>query len=287
MTPSPSQPSLSTPAAQSQFLSPSPGQQFFWNSPQLQMQTQPHEASTRLRMLGWDKTTFISTIHNRDHQPTVVPPGTSMIIEWAMLDHLIDLHFTLLEVGMDELKDPPTMEASTISPSASDQEFIAFQENEKAGGFDVEKKSPNKISSSSTKTLCFWICAVYTCVVAGVPCDQDTSLGLLLRRNPDDDGMTESTSGTDDDPVRDAFKLLNMSEDIVDENEQDDEIGWDPRATISPALSASLRATPLTPIKPMLSPKALSLRSATHYLPATPSTFRPHVALLPAPATTQ
>ncbi|KAF8957507.1 hypothetical protein BDZ97DRAFT_103612 [Flammula alnicola] len=73
---------------------------------------------------------------------------------------------------------------------------------------------------------------------ACVPIDQqellaiirDTSLGLHPRRNPDDDDITEFASGTDDDTVRDASKFLNTSEDIVDEDEQEDEIGWDPRA---------------------------------------------------------
>ncbi|KAF8960934.1 hypothetical protein BDZ97DRAFT_1760391 [Flammula alnicola] len=376
-----------------------------------------------------------STSHSRNHQPTVVPPGTSTIIEWAMLDHLMDLHFALLEVGKDELKDPPTMDdlddlAQRISATfrrtlpalriaskwlranfkyvVQDQEFIAFQAKEEARGLKVEKKSPNKISGYSAKTLRFWqayarfILALsqafpvtklpvlsapleediemrgflplrklmgevkksdngekpangvsareqvhpnveqlmrisdlledakalakmensplllinnhimfnldvvedvrppshteMTTVAedANVPIDQqellatirDTSLGLHPRRNPDDDDMTEFTSRTDDDPVGDAFKFLNTSEDVVDEDQQDDEIVWDPRASISPTLSPSLYATPLTPVKPMLSPKALSPRSPTHYLPAIPSTFSPLVAPPPAPATT-
>ncbi|KAF8957496.1 hypothetical protein BDZ97DRAFT_1924509 [Flammula alnicola] len=124
-----------------------------------------------------------STSHSRDHQPTVVPRGTSPILEWAMLDHLLDLHFGLLEVGKDELKDPPTMDglddlAQRISATfkrtlpalriaskwlrakfkhvVQDQEFIEFQEKEKARGLEVEKKSPRKISGYSTKTLRFW-----------------------------------------------------------------------------------------------------------------------------------
>ncbi|KAF8957506.1 hypothetical protein BDZ97DRAFT_1845933 [Flammula alnicola] len=126
-----------------------------------------------------------STSHSRDHQPTVVPRGTSTILEWAMLDHLMDLHFGFLEVGKDELKDPPTMDglddlAQHISatfkrtlpalrnPSkwlranfkhvVQDQEFMAFQEKEKEKprGPEVEKKSPNKMSGYSTMTLRFW-----------------------------------------------------------------------------------------------------------------------------------
>ncbi|KAF8957497.1 hypothetical protein BDZ97DRAFT_103585 [Flammula alnicola] len=44
-----------------------------------------------------------------------------------------------------------------------------------------------------------------------LPTIRDTSLGLHPRGNPDDDDITEFTSGTDDDPVRDAFKFLNTS----------------------------------------------------------------------------
>ena len=54
---------------------------------------------------------------------------------------------------------------------------------------------------------------------------RDTSLDLLPK-DPDDDNMTEHTSRTDDDVVRDAFKFLTEG-DIEDEDE--DEIVWDLR----------------------------------------------------------
>lgn len=57
---------------------------------------------------------------------------------------------------------------------------------------------------------------------------RDNSLDLHPKRDSDADDMTEFTSRTDDDPVRDAFKFLNTSEDIVDDDEED-EIVWDPR----------------------------------------------------------
>ena len=42
--------------------------------------------------------------------------------------------------------------------------------------------------------------------------------------------MTERTSRTDDDVVRDAFKFLNTEEeDVEDMGEDEDEIVWDPR----------------------------------------------------------
>jgi protein SMG7 len=51
----------------------------------------------------------------------------------------------------------------------------------------------------------------------------------LLSKDPDDDNMTERTSRTDDDVVRDAFKFLNTEGDIEDMDEDEDEIVWDPR----------------------------------------------------------
>ena len=57
---------------------------------------------------------------------------------------------------------------------------------------------------------------------------RDSSLDLHPKRDSDADDMTELTSRTDDDPVRDAFQFLNTSEDIVDDDEED-EIVWDPR----------------------------------------------------------
>ena len=60
---------------------------------------------------------------------------------------------------------------------------------------------------------------------------RDTSLDLLPKDH-DDDNMTELTSRTDDDVVRDAFKFLNREEAIEDVDEEEDEIVWDPRYAI-------------------------------------------------------
>lgn len=57
---------------------------------------------------------------------------------------------------------------------------------------------------------------------------RDTSLDLVPK-DPDDDNMTERTSRTDDDVVRDAFKFLNTEEDVEDMEVEKDEIVWDPR----------------------------------------------------------
>lgn len=57
----------------------------------------------------------------------------------------------------------------------------------------------------------------------------------MVSKDPDDDNMTERTSRTDDDVVRDAFKFLNTEGDIedMDEDEDEDEIVWDPRHDLS------------------------------------------------------
>lgn len=119
------------------------------------------------------------THHARDDDSSI-PTGTSTIVEWAMLDHLLDLHCALLEVGKDELKDLPPMDgvddlAQRISATfrrtlpalriaskwlranfkyvVQDQEFVSFQQTEQGKGWE---RTPNKISGHSTKTLLFW-----------------------------------------------------------------------------------------------------------------------------------
>jgi len=112
-----------------------------------------------------------------------IPAGTSTIVEWAMLDHLLDFHYALLEVGKAELKDPPSMDgvddlAQRISATfrrtlpalriaskwlranfkyvIQDQEFASYQQTEKGKGSKKRKRATNKISGHSTKTLRFW-----------------------------------------------------------------------------------------------------------------------------------
>ncbi|KAF8153018.1 hypothetical protein B0H34DRAFT_662751 [Crassisporium funariophilum] len=357
-----------------------------------------------------------STSHHRKQESVPAPAGTSTIIEWKILNHLLDLHLALLEVGKDELKDPPPMEgvddlAQRISATfrrtlpalriaskwlranfkyvAQDQEFASEQQKDKVKGLEVYKRVPTKISGNSTKTTQFW--KVYAQFILAlslafpshklpsfvapleediemrgflplknmmgetktatggeklpvglaqpreqvhpnveqlmriadllddakalvamentplllinnhimfnpeavedhrtpshteishdiedpvVPIRQqqllatirDTSLGLLPQRDPDDDNMTELTSRTDDDVVRDAFKFLNAEEEVELDDGEDEEIVWDPRA-ISPTLSPTLHATPMTPVRAMLSPPNVSPRSPIHYQP--------------------
>lgn len=127
--------------------------------------------------------------NHRGHPPIPVPPGTPKLIEWSIVSHLLDLHIDLLEVGKDELKDPPQMDgledlAQRISATfrrtlpalriaskwlranfsyiAQDLEYAAFLEQEKQRdeetqiGEGMQKKSSHKISAFSPKTRLFW-----------------------------------------------------------------------------------------------------------------------------------
>ncbi|KAF8895874.1 hypothetical protein CPB84DRAFT_1815932 [Gymnopilus junonius] len=114
-----------------------------------------------------------STSHRRA-ESAPVQPGTATLIEWGLLDNLMDMHLVLLEVGKDELKDPPQMDAATFRRTLpalriaskwlranykyvmQDQEFIAFQVKESMKGVEVTKEVQSKISGYSSKTLRFW-----------------------------------------------------------------------------------------------------------------------------------
>jgi protein SMG7 len=124
-----------------------------------------------------------ATHHHTRDDSSPVPAGTPTVIEWAILDHLLDLHCALLEVGKDELKDLPPMDgvddlAQRITATfrrtlpalriaskwlranfkyvVQDQEYASFQQTEKGKGSESSKKTANKISDHSTKTLQFW-----------------------------------------------------------------------------------------------------------------------------------
>ncbi|KAF5384215.1 hypothetical protein D9615_003379 [Tricholomella constricta] len=86
---------------------------------------------------------------------------------------------------------------------------------------------------------------------------RDTRLDSRLDKDNEDDNMTEITSRTDDDVLRDAFQFLHASSEHGEDEE--DEIVWDPRAPISPVIAPSLpsptsHATPMTHSKPLKSP---------------------------------
>ncbi|EDR10621.1 uncharacterized protein LACBIDRAFT_293638 [Laccaria bicolor S238N-H82] len=122
--------------------------------------------------------------HNRKQETRPPPAGTFVVLEWRILNHLLDLHCALLEVGKDELKDLPPMDAvdndlaQRISATfrrmlpalriaskwlqanfkyvMQDREFQAFQENEKAQGLEPSAKSSLKLSAKSGNTIRFW-----------------------------------------------------------------------------------------------------------------------------------
>lgn len=60
--------------------------------------------------------------------------------------------------------------------------------------------------------------------------------------------MTEATSRTDEEIVKDAFKHVGLGPMDDDEDEDEDEIVWNPKA-VSPVLSPLVQASPVTPLK--------------------------------------
>ncbi|TDL20641.1 hypothetical protein BD410DRAFT_829522 [Rickenella mellea] len=84
------------------------------------------------------------------------------------------------------------------------------------------------------------------------------SLATIMESHPDpprairdsDDDNTTQTSRTDDDPVRDAFRAAlggPVQSDVEDEVEEEDEIVWDPRASLSPLAKAIQPPLPSPP----------------------------------------
>lgn len=88
---------------------------------------------------------------------------------------------------------------------------------------------------------------------------QDTRVGV----DREDDNMTEITSHTDDDVLRDAFGGT-----LESSAEEDDEIVWDPRAPTSPAApsmpSPASLVAPMASVQFSKSPSLPSTRSPTH-----------------------
>ncbi|KAF8062180.1 hypothetical protein FPV67DRAFT_259421 [Lyophyllum atratum] len=119
-------------------------------------------------------------------RPELPPPpeGTSVVIEWHILDHLLDLHRGLLEVGLDEIKVPPPRDApgddlaqritATFRRSlpalriaskwlranfkyvTQDHEFDAYQEVKRTEGVEVTRNPKYQFSRTSTHTQRFW-----------------------------------------------------------------------------------------------------------------------------------
>ncbi|KAF8872464.1 hypothetical protein BD779DRAFT_1452737 [Infundibulicybe gibba] len=110
------------------------------------------------------------------------------------------------------------------------------------------------------------------------------------KAKPEEDDMTEETSRTDEDVVRDAFQFLNTSDpEMIDE--EDEEIVWDPRVATSPILqslpaSPVVQASPKTPVKQGSSPWQQSPYSPKH-TQNIPATNMPAAPALVAPTTAQ
>jgi len=128
-----------------------------------------------------------------------------------------------------------------------------------------------------------------------VACDIDEEQQLLvdirnssLELHPKDldaDDMTEQTSRTDDDILREAFKAVDNPEVIADEEDEDQVVYM--RSSLSPTLSPVLHPAPATPVKPMLSPKNISPRSPTHYQSAKITSFGLSAPIPPGTTTAQ
>lgn len=106
----------------------------------------------------------------------------------------------------------------------------------------------------------------------------NTNLVLQLKDGGDQDDMTEITSRTDDDPVRDAFQFLNSADDDIGDELQEDEVVYLRYAIFrfsvssrhkiesrSPTLSPKNHAIVTTPVKALRSPVDLSGQSPTLY----------------------
>ncbi|KAG6865602.1 hypothetical protein C0991_001026 [Blastosporella zonata] len=110
-----------------------------------------------------------------------------------------------------------------------------------------------------------------------------------LDKEPEEDNMTEVTSRTDDEMLRAAFNFLNAPGDDQEiDDEEDEQIVWDPRGPTSPVIVSSLpsptsHATPLTHSKPLLSPVK---HSPTHSKTMTPF-MTPNAPAPAAPTTAQ
>lgn len=115
-----------------------------------------------------------------------VPANTSILLDWRIIRHILDLHSTLLNVGKTELAVPPPSDVDVGENSLAlkitavfrrtlpglriaskwlranfktlmqDPEYVAFREQEKAKGIEVSKEAPHKISGYSIRTVEFW-----------------------------------------------------------------------------------------------------------------------------------
>jgi len=83
--------------------------------------------------------------------------------------------------------------------------------------------------------------------------------------------MTEATSRTDEDIVNDAFKVgLGGIDDDGDDNDEDDQIVWNPAGGTSEAASPQIHAVPLSPVRSWGSAVGQGMPSSGPHSPRTP-----------------
>lgn len=177
---------------------------------------------------------MIRDTSNQNRKPQGIAPseGTSKLIEWAILDHLFDLHLALFEVGKDELRVPPPVDAAENDLAqritatfrrtlpalrlaskwlranykyvSQDHEFIAYREKKSEEGIEVSTSTPYQISRHSINTRKFW--ETYTeflrALTHAFPANRLPSLTALLEEDIEMKGflplknmMNESSGG--------------------------------------------------------------------------------------------
>ncbi|GLB39767.1 putative telomerase activating protein Est1 [Lyophyllum shimeji] len=125
-----------------------------------------------------------STAQNQRPELPPPPEGTSVIIEWRMLGHLLDLHRGLLNVGREELRVPPPRDApgddlaqritgtfrrslpalriaskwlrANFKYVLQDHEFDAYRETKRTEGVEVTRDIKYQFSRTSMLTELFW-----------------------------------------------------------------------------------------------------------------------------------
>lgn len=146
---------------------------------------------------------------------TQAPVEFTVAMEWKTLRHLMDMHYALLEIGRDQLKDLPSMDKvdndlaqritaifrrtlpalriaskwlrANLGYVMGDLEFQAYQEKERLRSVLVEKKNPAKLSAHSVHTIRFWkgYALFISALSQSFPASKLPSLGALLEEDID------------------------------------------------------------------------------------------------------
>ncbi|TFK25411.1 hypothetical protein FA15DRAFT_703678 [Coprinopsis marcescibilis] len=171
----------------------------------------------------------------QEGQGQISPEAPSAGAEWRILRHLMDMHYALLDVGREELKDVASADKATgdlaqrisavfrrtlnalriaskwlranFNYVMGDLEFQAYQEKERFRSVTIAKKFPHKISAYSVHTIRFW--KGYAQFVGALsqefPADKLPSLTISLEEDIDVKGflclkkmMGESPKGSTD-----------------------------------------------------------------------------------------